>query len=126
MVEPEVVRATVDAYLEAARALDVDRYASLFAPDAVHETPRGRLQGREAIRASAQQRWSRVASGELHVERLIVAGASAALSYSIRATMQDGRTGTVGGIDILEVNAAGQIQTARYYYDPAEFRALLA
>jgi hypothetical protein len=61
----------------------------------------------------------------LHVERLIVAGASAAFSYTMRATMQDGRTGTVGGIDVLDVNEAGQIQTARYYYDPAEVRALL-
>ena len=43
----------------------------------------------------------------------------------MRATMQDGRTGTVGGIDVLDVNEAGQIQTARYYYDPAEVRALL-
>jgi len=126
MVKPEVIRATVDAYIEAARTLDVDRYASLLAPDAVRQNPSGRLQGRQAIRDSAQLRWSRLASVDLSIERLIVTGASVAFSSTARMTTHDGRTGTIQGIDVLDINEAGQIEAARMYYDPAEVQALLS
>jgi len=121
-----VVRATVDAYIELARTLDVDRYARLLAPDAVRQNPFGRLEGRQAICDSAQQRWSRFASGEMSVERLILSGASAAFSYTAQVTTDDGRTGTFEGIDVLDVNDAGQIQEVRIYYDPAQLQALLS
>ena len=125
-MKPEVVRAAVDAYIEVAMTLDVDRYASLLAPHAVRQNPSGRLQGRQAIRDSAQQRWNRFASVEMSVERIIVSGASAAFSYTARATTRDGRSGSFEGIEVLDVNEAGQIEEVRIYSDPAPIQALMS
>jgi limonene-1,2-epoxide hydrolase len=45
-------RATVEAWVEAFNAADVDRLASLYAPDAVnHQVVEAPLEGRAAIRA---------------------------------------------------------------------------
>ena len=45
-------RATVEAWVEAFNAADVDRLAALYAPDAVnHQVVEDPIEGREAIRA---------------------------------------------------------------------------
>lgn len=126
MVAPEVVRTTAQAYIEVARSLDVDRYASLLAEDAVRYNPHGRLQGRHAIRDSAARRWSQFASGEINIERLIVTGDAAAFSYTARLTTRDGRSASFDGIEMVEVNDAGQIVAVRIFYDLAAIEASLS
>jgi steroid delta-isomerase len=47
------------------------------------------------------------------------------VKWTGRGTGKNGRTVTFEGIDILEVNAAGKIQTIKGYWDPAAMMAEL-
>lgn len=51
-------------------------------------------------------------------DRVFISGNGAAVLYTAQFTAKNGRTASMQGIDIFEVNDQGKIQVIRYYLDP--------
>jgi steroid delta-isomerase len=127
MPSREVIQSAVAAYLDATRAMDAHAVAEAFAPDGEANDPVGTPphQGRDAIRRFMQgimAHAERVASTPDHV---FIAGDSAALKWTIHLTLKNGRSVTCEGIDVIQVNDRGEIQTLHAYWDPAPVLAIL-
>lgn len=127
MTPPDVVHSAIAAYFEATNSLDVDTYVDVFAPDGEMHSPPGSapIVGREAIREVARRLFAPYRAISATADRVFVSGNGAAVVYTARFTSRNGRTATVDGIDVFEVNDDGKIQVARYYWDPTPILALL-
>jgi ketosteroid isomerase-like protein len=126
VVTAEQVKATLEAYIEATNQLDADGYANLFAENAVRHSPTGLLHGRDTIRASVQRVFGAAKEAKVTIERLFVVGSSAAYLYTGQITGKSGKSSTSQGIEVLELNNAGEIQVARFYFDAGALQSVLS
>jgi uncharacterized protein (TIGR02246 family) len=127
MVSKEAIQSAVAAYINGTCAMDASAVAEAFAPDGESNDPVGTRphKGRDAIREFIQ-------GTMLHTERvastpdqLFIAGDSAAFKWTVQLTLKNGRSVTFEGIDVLQVNPEGKIQTLNAYWDPAPVLAIL-
>ena len=58
-------------------------------------------------------------------DQVFVAGDGAAFSWTVQLTTKHGRSVTFEGIDVIQVNDQGKIQTLHAYWDPAPVLAVL-
>ena len=120
MVSPEVIRATVDAYVDAYAQNDRSAFLALWAEDGVLEDPVGTPahQGKEALAAfwdGARELADRII---LKPQSVIVAGSEAAMVLEINAHIGDGGM-VLHAVDIMQCNEAGQLQSVRAFWDMA-------
>ncbi len=127
MVTQEVIQAAITAYFAANNALDVDAFADAFALNACMYNPVGTppITGQDAIRQAAQHFMAPYHGMNATMDRLFISGNGAAVLYTAHITVKNGRTASVEGIDVFEVNDEGKIQVIRYYWDPSPVLALL-
>lgn len=127
MVSRDVIQAAIAAYFAATNARDVEAYVGVFAPDGAMHSPPGTapIAGHVAIRQVAQRLFAPYQAISATADRVITSGNGAAVLYTARFTARNGRTATVEGIDIFEVNEDATIQVARYYWDPTPLQTLL-
>ena len=126
-ISPDRISRAVRGYFLAIRAMDPDAFANSFAEDGTTYDPVGGpgISGREAIReflASICKNFKSVALTEDHV---FVAGNGAAVKWTGTGTSANGKDVRFEGIDVLEVNEDGKIQTVHAYWNPAEMIAQL-
>jgi steroid Delta-isomerase len=127
MVSKESVQSAVDAYLGAIKAMDGEAFANAFAPDGVSNDPVGTPphRGRDAIRAFIQGILSACERVSLTPDQVFVAADTAALKWTGQLTTRSGQSVTFEGIDVVQVNEQGKIQTLHAYWDPVPVLAVL-
>ncbi len=120
MPNPEQIRATVDAYVDAYARNDKNAFLSLWAPEGVLEDPVGTPThvGATALGAfwdGARELADRI---ELLPEQVIVAGDEAAMVFEIRAHMGDGGL-VMHAVDVMRMDDHGRLTSVRAYWDMA-------
>ena len=127
MVTKEMIQSVVAGYFAANNRLDADAAAELFAPDARMERTPGTppVEGRETIRQAYRQLLSAFLRSDMTALNTFIAGNGAAVLYRGEFTARNGASAVVEGIDVFEINEAGEIQAIRFYWDPTPLHALL-
>ena len=125
--EPDRISRVVRNYFLAIRAMDADAFANSFAEDGTTYDPVGTpgITGRAGLReffASICQNFKSVGLTE---DAVFIAGNGAAVKWTGKGTSNSGREVRFEGIDVIEVNEEGKIQTVHAYWNPAEMIAQL-
>lgn len=118
-MSPETIQKVVADYFAALRAMDVNAWVGTFAENGLTHDPVGTPphQGHAAIRqfflgiAVAFEQFG------LTEDQVFIAGNEAAVKWTGRGVGKNGRQVTFEGIDVIEVNEAGKIQTVRAYWN---------
>lgn len=126
-MSPEIVSQTVKAYFAALRAMDEKAWVNTFAEDAVSYDPVNAppIVGHQKLGEFFQSVTGAFKEVGLTEDQVFIAGNSAAVKWTGRGISKQGRKVIFEGIDIIELNDAGQIQTLRAYWNPAEMMAQL-
>ncbi len=126
-MNPEVISKAVKSYFAAIRAMDIPAIVNTFADDAVTEDPVGTPPNRG--HKSIEEFFQTVTAGFKEVglteDQVFISGHAAAVKWTGRGVSKDGRKVKFEGIDVIEVNEAGKIQTLHAYWNPAEMVAQL-
>lgn len=126
-MSPEVVSKTVKAYFAALRAMDQQAWVNTFAEDAVSYDPVGTapILGHQKLGEFFQTIMAAFKEVGLTEDQVFIAGNEAAVKWTGRGISKQGRKVHFEGIDVIEVNEAGRIQTLHAYWNPAEMVAQL-
>ncbi len=127
MVSQKDIQEAINTYFDANNALDVDGFVDAFAPNAsMYNNPGAPpITSQDAIRQMAQRFMAPYSQMNATQDRVFIWGNGAAVLYTAQLTAKNGRTASVQGIDIFEVNDQGKIQVIRYYWDPTPLVAIL-
>ena len=109
-------------YFAASRSDDkVEGMVACFATDALcHDPAEGpAIQGQEGLRQFFQGITDLFATVGLTTDFISVNGAEVAVKWSGQGVGKNGRSVSFEGIDWFEVNADGQIQAMKGYWNPA-------
>ncbi len=112
----------VKAYFAALRAMDVEAWVATFAPDAKSYDPIDAPPsvGHDGLRQFYNAIAGAFESFGLTEEHVFIAGNSAAVKWTGQGRGKNKRDVRFEGIDIIEFNDQGLIQTVRAYWNPAE------
>ena len=123
----EMIRKVVGEYFAALRAMDAEAWAATFAEDAVSHDPVGTPphHGRAALREFLSGMIRLCQQFGLTEDHVFIAGDGAAVKWTGRVLGKNGRAATFEGIDVIEVNEHGKIQTVHAYWDPVPVLAEL-
>ncbi len=126
-MSPETIQKVVADYFAALRAMDVDAWVATFAENGMTHDPVGTPphQGHAAIRQFFLGIAGAFEQVGLTEEQVFIAGNEAAVKWIGRGVGKNGRQVTFEGIDVIEVNEAGKIQTVRAYWNLAAMLAQL-
>jgi len=114
-------------YFLAIRAMDAEAFANSFAENGTTYDPVGTpgITGREALREFLASICKNFKSVGLTEDAVFIAGNGAAVKWTGKGTSNSGREVRFEGIDVIEVNEDGKIQTVHAYWNPAEMIAQL-
>jgi steroid delta-isomerase len=114
-------RQAVAEYFSALRAMDVDRWVSIFAPDAESHDPVGTppLLGHDTLRQFLTEIFSVFETIGLIEDHIFVTGDSAAVKWTGLGRGRNGKDVIFEGIDVIECNPDGKIISVRAYWNPA-------
>jgi steroid delta-isomerase len=126
-ISPDKVSRAVRSYFLSIRAMDPDAFANSFAEDGTTFEPVGApgITGRDAIREFLASICKNFKTVGLTEDSVFVAGNAAAVKWTGKGTSNSGKEVNFEGIDVIEVNEDGKIQTLRAYWNPAEMIAQL-
>ena len=126
-MSPEVVSKAVKAYFAALRAMDQQAWVNTFAEDAIDYDPVGAppIEGHQKLGEFFQTITAAFKEVGLTEDHVFIAGNGAAVKWTGRGISKQGKKVHFEGIDVLEVNEAGKIQTLHAYWNPAEMVAQL-
>ena len=126
-MSPEVVSKAVKAYFAALRAMDQQAWVNTFAEDAIDYDPVGAppIEGHQRLGEFFQTITAAFKEFGLTEDHVFIAGNGAAVKWTGRGISKQGKKVHFEGIDVLEVNEAGKIQTLHAYWNPAEMVAQL-
>jgi steroid delta-isomerase-like uncharacterized protein len=108
MTEASVRAPSLQAFLDAFNAHDVDAVMSFFSDDCVFDMPRGpepggrRLIGREQVRAGIQSRFEGIPDIRYGDDRHWTCGDRGVSEWTIRGTTSSGEHVEVRGCDLFE------------------------
>ena len=121
-MSPEIVSQAVKAYFEALRAMDRQAWVNTFATDGVSHDPVGAppTAGHDSLGQFFDSITAAFKKVGLTENDIFIAGNCAAVKWTGRGISKQGRSVHFEGIDVLEINEAGKIQTLRAYWNPAE------
>ncbi len=123
----ENIEKAVAEYFAALRAMDAERWANTFAENAVSHDPVGAppINGRAELRQFLQNIFMAFEKVGLTEDHVFINGNEAAVKWTGRGVSKNGREVMFEGIDVIEVNDKGLIQTVRAYWNPAALMAQL-
>ena len=126
-LEPDRISRAVRGYFLAIRAMDADAFANSFAEDGTTYDPVGTpgVTGRDGLREFFESICKNFKNVGLTEDHVFVAGNGAAVKWTGKGTSNNGREVRFEGIDVIEVNDDGKIQTVHAYWNPAEMIAQL-
>lgn len=127
MPSTEAIQLAVAAYIAATGAMDANAVAEAFARDGVSNDPVGMPPhtGRDGIRQFLQGILAETERVSITPDQLFIAGDSAAFKWTVHLTTKRGQSVTFDGIDVIQVNDDGKIQSLHAYWDPAPVLAVL-
>jgi steroid delta-isomerase-like uncharacterized protein len=111
MDRPEPATPSLQAFLDAFNAHDVDAIMSFFTEDCVFDTPRGpapggrRLVGKEQVREGIQARFDGIPDIRYGDDRHWTCGDRGVSEWTIRGTQASGGAIAVRGCDLFEFSA---------------------
>ena len=116
----------VAEYFAAIRALDPERWAKTFTPDAVSEDPVGAppMVGHEALRTFLSHIKASFASVSLAEDSVDLEGPTATVNWTGKAIAHDGRIVDFEGVDVITCNDECKITTVKAYWDPTPVMAI--
>ncbi len=116
----------VAEYFAAIRAMDVDRWVSLFAEDAVSHDPVGAppLTSQAARREFFNGILAAFEKIGLMEDHVYLAKNSAAVKWTGNAVARNGKSITFEGVDVIDCNEGGKIIHVRAFWDPAPVMAI--
>jgi steroid delta-isomerase len=114
-------------YFLAIRAMDAEAFANSFAEDGTTYDPVGTpgITGRAGLQEFFASICKNFKSVGLTEDAVFIAGNGAAVKWTGKGTSNSGREVRFEGIDVIEVNDEGKIQTVHAYWNPAEMIAQL-
>jgi steroid delta-isomerase len=126
-LEPDRISRVVRGYFLAIRAMDAEAFANSFAEDGTTYDPVGTpgVTGRDGLREFFESICKNFKHVGLTEDHVFVAGNGAAVKWTGKGTSNNGREVRFEGIDVIEVNEQGKIQTVHAYWNPAEMIAQL-
>jgi steroid delta-isomerase len=126
-MSPEVVSNAVKKYFAALRAMDQQAWVNTFAVDAISHDPVGAppIEGHQKLGEFFQTITAAFKEVGLTEDQVFVAGNKAAVKWTGAGISKQGRKVKFEGIDVIEVNESGKIQTVHAYWNPAEMVAQL-
>lgn len=119
MPPPADSGALARGWIEAWKAMDLDWFREHLAPDFVHTSPFGRLEGRDHYLATVEP-MARKSVQKLDIERVIADGDEAAIWFVNRTP-----AGAIPSCDWVRV-ADGRIREIQSFYDSAAVRDVLS
>ena len=126
-MSPELISKVVKAYFAATREMDQKAWVNTFAEDAVSYDPVGgpASEGHQKLGEFFQSILGAFKTVGLTENHVFVAGNSAAVKWTGNGVSKQGKKVRFEGIDIINVNEAGKIQSLYAYWNPAEMVAQL-
>src|SRR5947207_12601132 len=126
-ISPDRISRAVRGYFLAIRAMDPEAFANAFAEDGTTHDPHGStaITGRAALRGFFESICKNFKSVGLTEDSIFIAGDGAAVKWTGKGTSNNGREVNFEGIDVIDVNQDGKIQTVHAYWNPAEMIAQL-
>lgn len=126
-MEPDAVRAVVDAYVDAMNRNDEDAYVGLFAPDAVFHDPVGQPPhvGHDGIRAFYRGTRALASDITLTPSDVIVCGTEAVMVFGIRSRVADSEV-EIDAVDVFELRDDARIERLKAYWDLTRARTRAA
>ena len=126
-MSPEVVSNAVKKYFAALRAMDQQAWVNTFAVDAISHDPVGAppIEGHQKLGEFFQTITAAFKEVGLTEDQVFVAGNEAAVKWTGAGVSKQGHKVKFEGIDVIEVNEDGKIQTLHAYWNPAEMVAQL-
>ena len=126
-ISPETIARAVREYFIAIRSMDADAFAKSFAEDGRTFDPVGTppVTGHTALREFFQSICKHFKTVALDEDSVFIAGNGAAVKWTGHGTSQNGREVKFEGVDVIEVNEGGKVQTVHAYWNPAEMIAQL-
>ncbi|BAZ01543.1 steroid delta-5-3-ketosteroid isomerase [Tolypothrix tenuis PCC 7101] len=117
----------VAAYFANMASMNPEGWVENFAEDALSYDPVGEPPAKvhEGFRQFIGQLQAVFTKLEATTEHIFVSGNEAAVKWTMEGTSKTGKSVTFAGITIIEINAAGKIQTTRAYWNPAAMIAQL-
>lgn len=124
----EAIEKLVDAYFVNMAAMNPEGWVENFAEDGVICDPVGKPPSK--VHEDFQKFFGMLSAifDKLELSKdhiFVVAGSGAAVKWTMRAVGKNGRTATVEGISVFEINGAGKIQKVSSYWDDAALMAQL-
>jgi steroid delta-isomerase len=130
VIEPDAVRAVVDAYVDSYRRNDKQACIELFAPDAVWHDPVGDPPhvGHEGVGAFWDQARVLAKSIELVPSDVIVCANQAAMVFEIHVTLatpegEPPAAMIMDAVDVFVIGDDGKISEMRAYWDMSRARS---
>jgi steroid Delta-isomerase len=112
------LKEVIERYAATVGSRDPDAYAALFTPDAVqvdpYPTPPN--EGRDAIRAFMQRSFEATEAMKFEVGELHPVADKAAITFHITASVPDGSTMHIRGVEIFTVSDEGLISAVDAYW----------
>ena len=122
----EMIQKAVADYFAATRAMDADAWVRTFAEDATSYDPAAPpATGHDALRQFFEGIAGAFSRVGLTEDNVFVVDTSAAVKWTGRGVGKNGREVVFEGIDVIEINDDGKIQTLRAYWNPAALMAQL-
>lgn len=121
MPNEEVMKAALQAYIDAFKAGDAEKLISLFAEDATIEDPVGSdlVRGKDAIANMYRQGVQVVTDIALSAPIRGSHSNAAAMAFDFEMNL-DGMVIRTSAIDVMEFDDAGKIITMRAYWGPSD------
>lgn len=126
-MSPEIVAKTIRAYFDAISDLNAEAWLNTFAEDAESYDPADALpsRGHEELRRFFQNIAGALKQLTMTPEHVFIVGNQAAVKWTGRGVGNNGRSIHFEGIDLIEINEDGKIQTVRAYWNPLELMSQL-
>jgi steroid delta-isomerase len=126
-MSPEVISRVVKSYFAALRAMDQEAWVNTFAEDAFSYDPVGSpvIEGHQKLGEFFSSVTAAFKEVGLTEDQVFIAGNSAAIKWTGRGISKQGNKVVFEGIDIINVNEAGKIESLYAYWNPAEMAAQL-
>ncbi len=126
-MSPEVISRVVKSYFAALRAMDQEAWVNTFAEDAFSYDPVGApaIEGHQKLGEFFSAVTAAFKEVGLTEDQVFIAGNSAAVKWTGRGISKQGNKVVFEGIDIINVNDAGKIESVYAYWNPAEMAAQL-
>jgi steroid delta-isomerase len=124
MIDPERVRAVVDAYVDTYRRNDKQACLDLFAPDAVWHDPVGEPPhvGHEGIGAFWDQSHLLAESIVLEPADVIVCANQAVMVFEIHVSLAGGSTMIMDAVEVFVIDDDARIAGLSAYWDMTRAR----